>query len=347
MKRSYQNYYDVSDSLSYDRGKHSFHFGGGINRTQINLRQFHFFGGLVFPSMPDFLLGNPYLSIDVPGVFDRDWRVWEGNGFVQDDYRILPRLTLNLGFRYERQGQLGEYLGRASTFDPSRANPNPPDSGSFEGFVVASNFSGGAIPQGVIRSSNNTAIKNEGQNGLEPRVGFAWEVPGTSRMVLRGGYGIFYSRTTGEPFLQLLAAPPWGTIRQFVLPGSVDDALPSTPPFPVFQPYSPATALTPTAFAQSFRAPIMQRYSLNLQTALAANWMLEVGYQGSRGTKLLQSRSFNQALAASPSYPIRGQTTNDLGNISLRVPIEGLDPAFSTFIESAGVLVQRAGRKPQ
>jgi len=80
----------------------------------------------------------------------------------------------------------------------------------------------------------------------------------------------------------------------------------------------------------------MQRYSLNLQTALAADWMLEVGYQGSRGTKLLQSRSFNQALAASPSNPIRGQTTNDLGNIALRVPIEGLDPVFSTLIESAG-----------
>ena len=201
---------------------------------------------------------------------------------------------------------------------------------------MASNFSGGAIPQGVIRSSNNTAIKNEGQNGLEPRVGFAWQVPGTSRIVLRGGYGIFYSRTTGEPFLQLLAAPPWGVIRQFILPGSVDAALPSTPPFPVFQPYSPATALTPTAFAQSFRAPIMQRYSLNLQTALASDWMLEVGYQGSRGTKLLQSRSFNQALAASASNPIRGETTNDVGNIALRVPIEGLDPQFSTLIESAG-----------
>lgn len=334
----YQNYYDVSDSLSYDRGKHSLHFGGGISRSQINLRQFHFFAGLVFPSFPDFLLGNPLLGIDVPGIFDRNWRVWEGNGFVQDDYRIVPRLTLNLGIRYEREGQLGEYLGRASTFDPSRANPNPPDGGSFDGFVVASNFSGGALPPGVIRSSNNTAIKNEGQNGLEPRVGFAWQLPGTSRMVLRGGYGFFYSRTTGEPFLQLLAAPPWGIIRQIYFPGSIADALPQTPPFPVFQPYTPISAvpLTPTAFAQSFRAPILQRYSLNLQTALASDWMLEVGYQGSRGTKLLQSRSFNQALFASPSNPIRGQTTNDLSNIALRVPIEGLDPLNSTLIESAG-----------
>ena len=52
----YQNYYDFSDSLAYVQGKHSLHFGGGINRSQINLRQFHFFGGLVFPSFPDFLL---------------------------------------------------------------------------------------------------------------------------------------------------------------------------------------------------------------------------------------------------------------------------------------------------
>ncbi len=125
-------------------------------------------------------------------------------------------------------------------------------------------------------------------------------------------------------------------------------ALPATPPFPVFQPYSPATDLTPTAFAQSFRAPIMQRYSLNLQTALAANWMLEVGYQGSRGTKLLQSRSFNQALAASPSNPIRGQTTNDLGNICLaRADRRPRSSIFHIHRIGGRVLVQRAGRKPQ
>ncbi|PYX00283.1 MAG: hypothetical protein DMG89_05020 [Acidobacteria bacterium] len=331
-----QNYYDFSDSVAYVRGKHSLHFGGGINRSQINLEDFHFFGGLIFPSFPDFLLGNPFLSIDVPGVFDRAWRVWDGNLFVQDNYQVHPRLTLNLGFRYERQGQLGEYLGRASTFDPSRANPNPPDTGSLEGFIVASNFSGGSIPPGVTRASTNTAINNDGQNGWEPRIGFAWQLPGTNRLVLRGGYGIFFTRTTGEPFIQLLAAPPWGVIRQFLFPGPIDGALPPSPPFPVFDAYKPSTDLTPTAFAQTFRAPIVQRYSMNLQTAISNNWMLEVGYQGSRGTKLLQSRSFNQALSASPSNPIRGQTSNDFGNIGLRVPIEGFDPVFSTFIESAG-----------
>jgi hypothetical protein len=331
-----QNYYDFSDSLTYVHGRHSLHFGGGIDRSQINFENFHFFGGLVYPSIPDFLLGNVYLSIDVPGVFDRAWRVWDGNLYLQDDYKVSSRLTLNLGFRYERQGQLGEYLGRAATFDPAIANPDPPAQGTLQGFIVANNFSGGTIPAGVTQASTNTAINNDGQNGWEPRIGFAWQVPGTNRVVLRGGYGIFYTRTTGEPFIQLLAAPPWGTIRQFLVPGSVNAALPPSPTFPVFSPYSPTTDLTPTAFSVHFRPPILQRYSMDLQTELSDNWMLDVGYQGSRGTKLLQTRSFNQALSASSTNPIRGQTSNDLANIAQRVPIEGMDPAFSTFIESAG-----------
>lgn len=330
-----QNFYDFSDSVTYVRSKHSLHMGGGIDRSQINLYSFHYFGGLVFPSFADFLLGNVYESIDVPGVFGREWRVWDGNLYAQDDYKVTRRLTLNLGFRYERQGQLGERLGRASTFDPARANPNPPAGGSLEGFIVASNFSGGAIPPGVIKASTNTAINNDGQNGWEPRLGFAWQLPGTNRLVLRGGYGLFYTRTTGEPFLQLLGAPPWGEIRQ-MFPSSVDTALPPAPAFPIFLPYSPTTALTPTVFSVHFRPPVLQRYSLNLETELAKNWMLEVGYQGNRGTKLVQNRSFNQALSASPSHPIRGQTSNDFLNVSQRVPIEGFDPTLSTFIESGG-----------
>ncbi len=332
----FQNYYDFHDSVAYVHGKHSIHFGGGITRSQINLRNFHFFGGLLFPSFTDFLLGNVLESIDVPGVFDRNWRVWDGNLFVQDNYQVTPRLTLNLGLRYERQGQLGEELGRASTFNTAAADPNPPAAGTLQGFVVASNFPG-TVPPGVTRASTNTAINNDGQNAFAPRIGFAWQVPGTDRVVLRGGYGLFYTRTTGEPFLQLLGAPPWGTIRQFPGPPSIATALPPlAQPFPVFTPYSPTSDLTPFVFSPHFRPPVLQRYSLNVQTALSKDWMLEVGYQGARGTKLLQVRSFNQALFASPTNPIRGQTTNDLSNIGQRVPILGFDPAFATIIESAG-----------
>lgn len=337
-----QNFYDVNDSVSYIRGKHSLHLGGGINRSQINFPLFHFFGGLYYPTFADFLLGVPEISIDVPGVFGREWRVWDGNLFVQDDYQIARRLTLNLGFRYERQGQLGDNLGRASTFDPALAIPIPTAAGTLQGFIVGSNYSGPPLPAGVTKASTNTAIDNDGQNGWEPRVGFAWQIPGTSRVVLRGGYGIFFTRTTGEPFIQLLGAPPWGEIRQILFP-SLAAPFPAAPAFPIFTPYTPATAtaplgsdLTPTVFSRHFRAPVLQRYSLNLQTALADNWMLEVGYQGARGTKLIENRSFNQALSASASDPVNGQTTNDYSNIGERVPIEGFDPTHSLFIESGG-----------
>ena len=338
-----QNHYDLSDSIVYVRGKHSLHFGGGVNHSQINFERFHFFGGLLYPSIPDFLLGNIFLSIDVPGVFDRAWRTWDGNLYLQDNYQIFPRLSLNLGFRYERQGQLGEYHGRASTFDPARANPNPPGEGTLQGFIVASNFSGGAIPPEVIKAGTNTAINNEGQNAFEPRIGFSWQLPGTDRVVLRGGYGLFVTRTTSEPFIQLIGAPPWGIIQQTLFPDPAQPFL-ATPPFPIFTPYSPATDLTPTVFSVHFRPPILQRYSMTLQTAFAKDWTFEIGYQGSRGAKLLQGRSFNQAALASTSNPIRGETTNtvpnlltgDPGNLALRVPIQGFDPVFSTFIESAG-----------
>jgi hypothetical protein len=338
-----QNFYDVNDSVSYIRGKHSLHLGGGINRSQINFPLFHFFGGLIYPTFADFLLGVPEESIDVPGVFGREWRVWDGNLFGQDDYQIARRLTLNLGFRYERQGQLGDNLGRASTFDPALANPNPPAAGSLQGFIVGSNYSGPPLPAGVTKASTNTAIDNDGQNGWEPRVGFAWQVPGMSRVVLRGGYGLFFTRTTGEPFIQLLGAPPWGEIRQIPSP-SPAAPFPPPPAFPIFTPYSPTTDLTPTVFSVHFRPPVLQRYSLNLQTALASNWMLEVGYQGARGTKLIENRSFNQALSATPGNPIRGQTSDTVtnpftgapGNEGLRVPIEGFSPTNSLFIESGG-----------
>ena len=337
-----QNFYDVNDSISYVRGKHSLHVGGGINRSQINFPLFHFFGGLYYPTFVDFLLGVPELSIDVPGVFGREWRVWDGNAFGEDDYRIARKLTLNLGFRYERQGQLGDNLGRASTFDPALAVPIPPAAGTLQGFIVGSNYSGPPLPSGVIRASTNTAIDNDGQNGFEPRIGFAWQIPGLSSAVFRGGYGIFFTRTTGEPFIQLLGAPPWGEIRQFLFP-SPAAPFPAVPAFPIFTPYTPATAtaplgsdLTPTVFSRHFRAPVLQRYSLNVQTALADNWTLEVGYQGARGTRLIDNRSFNQALLASTANPVNGQTTNNFSNIGGRVPIEGFDPTHSLFIESEG-----------
>jgi hypothetical protein len=115
-----------------------------------------------------------------------------------------------------------------------------------------------------------------------------------TRMVLRGGYGIYYTRTTGQPFFQLLASPPYGMLRECLFSG-IANALPATPPLPFFPAYSPSTSLTPTICPADFRPPIIQQYSTDVQAALSRDTVLNIGYHGSRGSKLIQVRAFDQA----------------------------------------------------
>lgn len=348
-----QNNYNFQDSLSWTYGRHSFRFGGGIAREQLNNVGFHYVGGEIYLSWADFMLGlsgpdngtgvisNVFGSIDLPGVFDRAYRVWEGNLYVQDDFKVTSRLTVNLGLRYDRLGDLADSKGRNSSFDASLAEKDPPVGGTLAGTTVPSNYSGGAIPAGVTKLDTDFGMNGDGQDTWNPRAGFAWRIPHSNRFVLRGGYGVYHSRYTGQPFIQLLTAPPFAQIRQLVGPSnaSASNQVPfdlNVPVFPAFVPYSPTTSNTITVFDPHFRPPITQQYSLGLQTELARGLVLEVGYSGARGLHLIRQRSINQADLASSSDPIRGETANTVGNIPLRVPFQGWDSASMQQIESAG-----------
>src|SRR5262249_47586962 len=152
--------------------------------------------------------GNVFQSIDLPGLFDRAFRVWDSNLYVQDDFKVSSRLTLNLGFRFERLGNLSDALGRNSDIDYTLLNQNPPASGTLQGFTVPANYNG-PLPNGVTKLDTETGLRISGQNTWNPRVGLAWRLAGTERVVLRGGYGTYHQRTTGQPFIQLLTAPPF------------------------------------------------------------------------------------------------------------------------------------------
>jgi hypothetical protein len=349
-----QNTFSGQDVLSYNLGRHALRFGGGLTRAQDNETNFQFLGGMVFATFPDFLLGesaaqnltplsNVFLSIDVPGLFGRAWRIWDGDVFVQDDFRVTRKLTLNLGLRYERLGGIGDELGRNATFNFSLANPNPPSAamgGSLAGFVVPSNFKG-PIPPGVTQIGNNLGINGDGQNTINPRVGLAWQLPHTQRFVLRGGWGVYHTRVTGQPTFQLLTNQPFALIRQNAgaanAGASFANPFPTAPVLPSFTPYSPTTAQSVFTFAPNFRPPMVQQYSLNLQSELTRSTMLEVGFIGARGTHLLRDRDLNQAQSASPADPIRGINNNSFLTVPSRVPIQGFGsfPGIAEF-ESAG-----------
>jgi hypothetical protein len=351
-----ENTFVGQDVLSYNLGRHALRLGGGLTRAQDNETNFQFLGGMLFGTFPDFLLGesaaqnhtplsNVLASIDAPGIFGRAWRIWDGDAFVQDEFKLTRKLTLNLGLRYERLGGIGDELGRNATFNVSLANPNPPAlGGSLAGFVVPSNFKG-PVPAGVTQIGNNLGINGDGQNTINPRVGLAWQLPHTQRFVLRGGWGVYHTRVTGQPTFQLLTNQPFAQVRQNVAganaAASFANPFPAAPALPSFTAYSPTTSQTVLTFAPSFRPPMVQQYSLNLQSELSRNTMLEVGFIGARGTHLLRDRDLNQALSASPTNPIRGVTTNDAvglaNNVPSRVPIQGFGafPGITEF-ESAG-----------
>ena len=337
-----QNTYVFQDTLSWIHGRHSFRLGGGLTRAQDNLSSFQYGGYSIFLSYPGLLLGlppyNPFETEDLAGITPRNWRVWDGNLYAQDDIKLTPRLTVNFGFRYERLGDFGEINGRNASMNPALINPNPPSGGSLAGIVVSDNFPG-TIPAGVTTSGNNMGINGTGQNTLNPRVGFAWSLPGNDRVVFRGGYGVYHQRATGQPYLQQLSNQPFGLIR-VVAPDYTNGFANPFPPdpgaFPQFSPYSLGTSLSPVIIDLNLRPPVFQRYSLNVQTQIGRDFVLEIGYAGMRGTHMLVFRDINEAPPATAENPIRGETTTTLANIPLRVPYQGFSAGSMYDIQSNG-----------
>lgn len=111
--------------------------------------------------------------------------------------------------------------------------------------------------------------------------------------------------------------------------------------FPLFAPYSPATNLGFEIVDQHYRPPRTQTYSLNLQTGLGHNLLLEIGYVGSRGDHLIVGHNIDQPLLASESNPIRGVTTNTIANIPLRLPIPGFNPTNGGLFDIDSLAVSR------
>jgi hypothetical protein len=155
---------------------------------------------------------------------------------------------------------------------------------------------------------------------------------------------LYYSRTTGQAAFQGIYGAPFSLFRinfgqanaAATLQEPFAQPFPTLESFPYFPPYSPATTTTIYTVDPAFRPTLIQQYSLNLQAELHRGWLLEVGYAGTRGSHLVRQRSFNQALSASASDPIRLAVTNTIANIPLRVPVPGVPPDSLQEMESEG-----------
>jgi len=371
--------YQVSDNLSYIVGKHTLRFGGGVMRLGLDLNGQGGASALTFLSFPDFLLGlsgaqngTQFSNINASsyGYANERFntmRLWDGNAYIQDDIKVSSRLTLNVGLRYERLGDVSDPLGNAATFDPYRANPDPPASGTFQGFIITGGHfcceaqfpNSKGIPPGSIRSKTKVTIDGQGQNNLAPRFGLSWQIlPDSNRLVLRGGYGMYYSHISGDAGPLNLDNAIRGSGSQGLsgvnaVNFTLENPFVPLPPNRTVcgggtwkscqnkivwsrDPYSPTTNQSMGGMEMSYRPPVTHQYGLNIQSELAQNLLMEVGYVGSRGLHMISSTPTNSAMLASPSNPIRGVTTNTVANARLRVPILGFTPMGIDLVGNSG-----------
>lgn len=353
-----QNTYSAEDSLAWTHGRHSLRFGGNYTSGQIYSPYLQDLGGAYFLTFADLLLGmnatqngtaavgvpysNNYLSLLVAGDLSRYYYFYDSSGYAQDDIKVTPRFTFNVGLRYEHLGDFSAKGGRNTNVDPTLLNPNPPAAGTLQGWVVPSNYTG-PMPPGVGRVNNKLGIKGNNQNMFEPRVGFAWQPSWVNDVVVRGGYGIYGGLYGTNGLSQSIASPPFTQLVYAEASNNAASTLQN--PFPETIPvlpswdagiYSPSTAQSFEGLDQNARPPFSQHYSLDVQTQFAHDFLFDLAYAGARNTHLIEANYVNQANLASPSNPIRGQTSNTLGNIQLRVPYEGWGSNALEIIKSDG-----------
>jgi hypothetical protein len=332
----------LADVLSITRGKHSLRMGIEVIYYQVNVESnFSNRGQIDFNTFNDFLRGTVSQSVFGTGINYRSLRATDYNLFAQDDWKFSPKLTLNLGLRYELDLPAYDTRGRIATFDPSlyrprlacciNGNPIGPPSG---GFVQAGNV----IPEYDLLDVPNVGkrvVTSSDPNNLAPRIGFAYSPMGSGRLVVRGGYGIFYSRTAATHLGNAITLPPNYVIGRRTNPSFADPyfLVPTTDRFPTFV---PTIDLADQVFDRKLRTPYFQQYNMSVQHAIRANLLLEVAYVGGRGLNLFRNVGINQARLASPQQPIINEvlhalglpgdviTTNIPANAQLRAPFQGV-----------------------
>lgn len=258
-----QDIFTWSNDVFWTAGAHALKFGVLINKFQQFLSlQNDAIGVLEFPDTETFLLGVPELfRAATPGSeFDRDYRFTTLGFYFQDDWRVRPSFTLNLGLRYEFSTQVNEVSGHDG------ALRNITDSEGTRG-----------IP-----------FENSTKRNISPRFGFAWDVTGNAMTSVRGGFGFLYDLgNMGTAFRYGTLNPPFGGLSALE---EGNFAQPFAVPI-VFPPGSEGRTQEVIDF--HLKQPRVYQWNLTVERQLPADISLTVGYVGTRGVRLFGPREAN------------------------------------------------------
>jgi hypothetical protein len=326
----------LADVLSIIRGSHTTRAGFEVLHYQFSIA-FNFFrrGQIDFNNFTDFLSGNVNISFLGSGINDRNLRTTDYSFFIQDDWKLSTRWTINAGLRYELNPAFYDTRGRISTFDPSLYRPRMvvnnlgvPQGPPVGGFVQAGNV----IPEydlPVVPNVSKRLVTKIDRNDFAPRIGFAYSPLASARFVVRGGFGLFYSRGSTGPLNNGIQSPP-GYIVRTRTASSIDNPFFDVPPLEQFPTFIEGATLTGVFFDRIAHTPYFHQYNLSTQYSIGGDVLVEVAYVGARGLNLPRLIALNQARLASPQHPIINEVTgaiiqtNTPQNAQLRAPFQGV-----------------------
>lgn len=294
-------YYDKNDSdvqirdtVTWIRGPHEIKFGGEYLRTTNNIKNdfrtmglFNFNGSVTGNSMADFMLGSVYQFWQGGGEY-KDLYGNRGGLFVQDNWRVRPKFTLNLGLRWDPELPFHDSLGRVQCFVPGAQSTRFPNAPT--GYLNAGDPgcpAGGFDPY---------------LTSFSPRIGFAWR-PAGEKTVIRGGFGLFWNPQFTVLYNTFVDSAPFSPqIVNYGVPFS-DPFDGTTNPFPAqFSPFDPPKDIafvTPLGqfgvFANGFRPSYQESFNFTIERQLMRNLAARASYVGNLGRHLSYPLDVNYA----------------------------------------------------
>jgi hypothetical protein len=313
----------------------------------------------------NFVGGTPEFSFGGGGVYNHKYRQNNSAIFAQDDWKASANVTLNLGLRTEFLGAWTDgdcHIGNIES-DLTKSGTYP--------FIYPSCVNKLGV-SGLTGNAAGSTFKNSVSTGWGPRVGFAWDMMGRHTTTVRGGYGIYYVREdvgavdqlsfqspfipivffgqtpgftmsdffTGTPATNPNGVPAAGTLSGAWLPCLAQlTSFPDTNGAATYGGCTgPGVNSTQNLFVlevpRHFVVPNTQQWNLTVQQELGGHWVLEVGYVGTRGIHLRETRDAIQSVNASPTNPFTVTdasnntytiTTNTFANAIARTPTPGLN----------------------